>query len=585
MSWLYPDDKNLEKKILVEIDANELFKHVEYFSTLDRISGGPGEDQAIEYIKKTLEEYGVPVELHEFESLLSYPKTAELEILTPEKKHVECITHAFSASSEESGELVYVNTGQKEDYEAIDVKGKIVLCKGLTAGLERMAEDHGALAAIHVRGEYIHEDIVTLIWGTPTPHWTPLLPSIPIISINKEDGTHLQEIAKTQRVHVRVKTINDTTWRKINVTVASISGTTEPERFLLIGGHIDSWYEGVTDNATGNATCLELAKILKKYQQQLKRGVKIAWWPGHSTGRYSGSTWYADNFWLDLHENCIAYINIDSPGVKGGTERQPSSIPEALQFAEVVVEEFGESKGESRWGECKMGDQSFLSLGIPSISFYTSIPKQHDVYGSGGAWWWHTKYDTLDKADKEILAKDTKVYALLASRLCTYPVLPYDYTCVADVYITALTRLQNQVNALFDLEPAIKLAENLREQALKLNNAVKTMITLYKELEKIKLQEALEIINTCLMQLSRVLNPVLHTEFGKYDQDPAVPFHLIPVLQQVVKLNTLDIKSSEFRFLKTHLIRKRNQVAHALYKASIIIKNSLKKIKLLKMRF
>ena len=585
MCWLIPVEKNLEKKILEEIDANELFKHVEYFSTLDRISGGPGEDQAINYIKKTLEEYGVLVELHEFESLLSYPKTAELEILTPEKKRVECITHAFSASREEFGELVYVNTGQKEDYEAIDVKGKIVFCKGLTAGLERMAEDHGALAAIHVRGDYIHEDIVTLIWGTPTPHWTPLLPNIPIISIKKEDGIYLQELAKTQRVHVRVKTTTDTDWRKIKVTVTSILGTAEPERYLLIGGHIDSWHKGVTDNATGNATCLELARVLMKIKKQLRRGVKIAWWPGHSTGRYSGSAWYADNFWLDLHKNCIAYTNIDSPGVKGATERQPSSMPEALQFAEAIVEEFGKSRGKSQWGECKMGDQSFISLGIPSISFYTSIPKQHDVYGSGGAWWWHTKYDTLDKADKEILANDTKVYTLLASRLCTYPVLPFDYACVADVYIKALTMLQNQVSAVFDLRPAIELAENLREQTLKLNNAVETMITLYKDIEIVKLQEPLEIINTCLMQLSRVLNPVLHTEYGKYDQDPAVPFRLIPVLQQVVKLNDLDLNSSEFRFLKTHLIRQRNQVVHALYKASTIIRNSLKKLELPKMRF
>ncbi len=580
MNWLFPVEKSLEKKILADIDANELFKHVEYFSTLDRISGGLGEAQAIEYVQKTLEEYGIPIELHEFESLLSYPKSAELEILAPSKKKIKCITHAFSASGEETGELIYISYGLEKDYEAIDAIGKIILCEGLTAGLERMAEDHGALAAIHTRGEYIHEDIVTLIWGTPTPRWIHLLPSIPIVSINKEDGIHLQELTKTQRVRVRVKAITETAWRKIKVTVASILGTSEPERFLLIGGHIDSWYEGVTDNATGNATCLELARVLMKYQQQLKRGVKIAWWPGHSTGRYSGSAWYADNFWLDLHENCIGYINIDSPGVKGGTERQPSSMPEALQFVEEVVEEFGESIGESRWGECKMGDQSFLSLGIPSLSFYTSIPKQQDVYGSGGAWWWHTKYDTLDKADKKILTLDTKLYAILASRLCTYPVLPFDYACVADAYKKALTKLQYQVKTVFNLEPAIKLGEDLIKQILLLNNTVETIISLKKEIETVKLQKNFEEINTCLIRLSRVLNPVFHTEYGKYDQDPAIPFRPIPVLQQVVELNALDPNRSEFRFLKTHLIRQRNQVAHALYKASTIISHTLKKIDL-----
>ncbi|MFQ6124108.1 MAG: M28 family peptidase [Candidatus Heimdallarchaeota archaeon] len=572
MSWLFSGEKNLEKKILEEIDTNELFKHVEYLSTLDRISGGSGEDRAIEYIKKTLEKYGVPVELHKFASLLSYPKAAELELLTPEKKHIECITHAFSASGEASGELVFVNSGQKEDYEAIDVKGRIVLCKGLTAGLERMAEDHGARAAIHIRRKYIHEDIVTVIWGTPTPRWIHLLPSIPIISINKEDGAHLQELTRTQHVRVRVKAITETAWKKIKVTVASIPGTIDSKRYLLIGGHIDSWYKGVTDNATGNATCLELAKIFMKYQQQLKRGVKITWWPGHSTGRYSGSAWYADTFWLDLHENCIAYMNIDSPGIKGGTVRQPSSTPEALQFVEEVLEEIGESRGQNRWGECKMGDQSFLNLGIPSISFYTSISKQHDVYGSGGAWWWHTKHDTLDKADKAVLTLDTKVYAVLASRLCTYPILPFDYTCVADTYVEALTTLQSKGGSLFDLTPALKLAENLREQATKLNTVVETLIS------KLKEPEVFEVVISCLIQLSRVVNPILHMESGKYDQDPAILYQPLPILQQVVELKTLDPKSSEFRFLKTQLIRQRNKVAHALYEASTIIRNTLSKI-------
>jgi N-acetylated-alpha-linked acidic dipeptidase len=52
---------------------------------------------------------------------------------------------------------------------------------------------------------------------------------------------------------------------------------------------------------------------------ELRRSVRIAWWPGHSTGRYAGSTWYADAFAIDLDENCVAQIDCDSPGCRWAT--------------------------------------------------------------------------------------------------------------------------------------------------------------------------------------------------------------------------------------------------------------------------
>ncbi len=56
-----------------------------------------------------------------------------------------------------------------------------------------------------------------------------------------------------------------------------------------------------------------------RQRDKLARGVRVAWWTGHSQGRYAGSQWYADNFWEDLHEHALININIDSPGAKGAT--------------------------------------------------------------------------------------------------------------------------------------------------------------------------------------------------------------------------------------------------------------------------
>ncbi len=106
-----------------------------------------------------------------------------------------------------------------------------------------------------------------------------------------------------------------------------------------MGGHSCGWDVGVTDNGTGDAAMLELARILWQHRDQLGRGVRICWWPGHSHGRYSGSTWYADTFFADLADNCLAYHNIDSPGVRGATRyvaRHTSA--ETQRFCQAVIQ-------------------------------------------------------------------------------------------------------------------------------------------------------------------------------------------------------------------------------------------------------
>ena len=53
--------------------------------------------------------------------------------------------------------------------------------------------------------------------------------------------------------------------------VAEIRGREDPDEFLLVHGHYDSWYEGIGDNATGDAALLELARVLWALRGRLKR--------------------------------------------------------------------------------------------------------------------------------------------------------------------------------------------------------------------------------------------------------------------------------------------------------------------------
>jgi hypothetical protein len=70
------------------------------------------------------------------------------------------------------------------------------------------------------------------------------------------------------------------------------------------------------------------------------------------------------------------------------------------------------------------------------------------------------------------------------------------------------------------------------------------------------------------MALSRILNPVLYTVEGPYDHDPALQVPMLPGLQGVTRLASLDPDSDEYGFLRTRLVRERNRVADALASAA-----------------
>ena len=201
------------------------------------------------------------------------------------------------------------------------VAGRIVLTEGFSMpGTVQAFERRGALAQIYIHpGERIHEGICTPIWGAPTLESIGRKPTTPVVCINHPDGESLIAAVQQGAVRASVRTWLREGWMRCLLPVAEIRGHEDPDEFLLVHGHYDSWYEGIGDNATGDAALLELARVLWTLRDRLKRSVRIAWWPGHSTGRYAGSTWYADTFADELDEHCIAQLDIDSPGCAGAT--------------------------------------------------------------------------------------------------------------------------------------------------------------------------------------------------------------------------------------------------------------------------
>jgi hypothetical protein len=573
----------LEARLRRAVSAEEAWKHVVALSRWKRDSGSADERLASDYLIEQLKHHRIPVERHEFEAYLSWPQDAALDVLSPQRFGVPCRPRAFGASTPDGGiegELVFVGKAEAEakrgmiytrhggaaDYADHDVRGKIVLGTGGGPDGVLAAQERGALALIHMwpsDEDVIHEMIVTSTWGTPTPESAPRLPTLPVGSIKRRDGERLRELLARGAVRVRLVARADRAWRRVPLVEAMVAGKAAAP-YLLVGSHLDSWYSGTTDNATGDACLLELARVLHRHRRALVRSVRFCWWPGHSVGRYAGSTWYADTRFADLRANCIGYFNIDSPGVRNAGQFDCRyNMGEAERFMAAVVKEVtGQAPNIRR--PFKAGDQSFWGVGLTSFGAFRMIPPEHAdfalVGGSGGGWWWHSPEDTLDKGDATILADDTRLYVTAIARLLAAPVLPYEFVTPARDYVKLLTDLQAVGKGALDLAPLVARAEALRGKARALDGIAAAVARSGDP-------SRAEALNRGFLRLCRSLNPTLFTMAGDFDQDPAVQLPMLPGLQRLREWAALDPAADEARFLWTRLLRERNRTGDALERA------------------
>ncbi len=553
------------------VSADRLLAHLQWFAQVRRDTGGPGEARAAEYIADQLRATGVPAQVHEFDAYLSYPIRATLEVLAPARMQFPCLTHSFGRATGPDGvvaDLLYLDDG--------DVNrgaGRACMIDGLATPVTILRASRAGCAAVVFANQdrVIHNMIGTTIWGTPALDQVERFPQVPVVSVSLQSGETLRRLLMDSgQVTVRIVTDVKTGWVRSRLPEARIPGSGGVPAFVLVGGHYCSWHAGVTDNATGDACLLEMARILWEQRGDLRRNVRICWWPGHSHGRYSGSTWYADTFFTELAEHCLAYHNIDSPGVRGATRYVARSTTAELErFCRAMIERVTGQAQAPVHRPSRSADQSFLANGVPSFSTYPFLPDDHPdrrswTGGSAAAWWWHTELDTLDKADPEILALDTRLSLTAVLELANAAVLPFNHADTGREIRAAVARLATAVEQHLDLAPALAEAEAFLEVAEKLE-AAKGRAT----------GPSVERLNETLVRISRILVPVVYSQGGRFHHDPAEASPVmratgqftLPGLSKAEALPGLAGKA-EFGFLRAQVTRERNRLVTALRHAT-----------------
>jgi hypothetical protein len=567
-----------DRALRERINPDRMMADVAYLSTLVRHAGTADEAAAFRYIADECRKAGIEdVREESFDAFLSFPVSGTLTVdgLGP----IRAKTRAFAVSTdgqEVRGEIVFVPTkggtalfagDGSRDYDEIDVRGKIVISDRGRPDTILAAGRAGALAHIHYWAsdeDAIHEQITTTIWGTPTPDNIGRLPTIPSLGVTRGDGLRIVEAIRGG-VSATFSTVVETGWRRVPLVTAEIPGSVSDD-FAFVNGHVDSWHNGTTDNATGNAACLELARIARAAREHLRRGVRICWWPGHSQGRYAGSAWYADQYWEELHDHAVVNINIDSPGARGATRYIDVTMgAETEALGKAVIHDLTGQEVEAE-RPTRAGDQSFWGPGVPSLyMLLSSLPREQwaAVGGCGMNWWWHTEADTVETADRDVLDLDTQIYAATLARLCAGPVLPYQLAGAAQEIATLLADYECQAAGHLDLTA-------LRERAAEAITATsaldqRAVAAIADDLDPAT-PEASAIV-AAQKGVSRALVPLRYTGGDRFDHDPAMPAPALQLLRDAPTLATLDPTSDEARFLQAALRRRGNAVAQALREA------------------
>ena len=280
---------------------------------------------------------------------------------------------------------------------------------------------------------------------------------------------------------VKVQTVINET----NNVIGFIRGKEEPDRYVVVGNHYDSWGPGSIDPNIGSSIMLELSRVLMEYHKKTgwrpRRSIIFIEWGAEEYGSL-GSREFIEQFSKLISARTVGYINTDvavlgnysikfksQPLLKKIIYETAKKIPEPTQtdpsktkflydtYLEKLPEK-GTDKPKIYPANTGSDYVNFIGItGVPSIDVRYTYDESlglsfYPIYHSG-----YENFHLFQKyIDPEFKYAEvvTKVMGELALRLASEAILPYsidDYVqnikeCVTD----AQKRLADEKAGLTD---------------------------------------------------------------------------------------------------------------------------------------
>lgn len=408
----------------------------ETLTDLNRIGlrwmGTRGEFLARDYLFRKMIEVGLKdVHLEELDYLNYIPISSELRILSPVKATLPCEPLEYTANATAEGEIVYVGSGSKEEFEllektGVDFEGKIVV--SLTATpfwVCPLAEERKAAGIIIITDP--PEDLIRRVTARiiARDHLDPKKfdeypAKIPGVITNASGGMRLLSLASAGKVKVTIGQRAEYVHRKTANVVGIVPGVEMPEQKVLLGAHYDTQLAGgVWDDGTGLAGMLEIARVMAKLHP--RRTMVFVAFPGEEVGEW-GSYNYCEKHKDDIKKGNYIYMgNLDAVSSALTSVNTIWASPKIRDFALSVAKELGWHVGaevDLTSPLREFSDQcAFHEAGVPATWIW-EYPCIHPYY--------HTEKDLLEYIDPDKWMGTLSVTALLAFKLAYMPVLPFE---------------------------------------------------------------------------------------------------------------------------------------------------------------
>ncbi|XP_070800113.1 N-acetylated-alpha-linked acidic dipeptidase 2 [Pituophis catenifer annectens] len=254
---------------------------------------------------------------------------------------------------------------------------------------------------------------------------------------------------------------------RIYNVIGSIKGAVEPDRYIIFGGHRDSWVFGGIDPTTGAAVLQEVARSFGKMMEKgwrPRRTIIFASWDAEEFGLLGSTEWAEENSKL-LQTRAVAYINTDS-SIEGNYTLRVDCTPllnqlvynltkevsspdegyEGKSLYQSWLEKDPSSENNQRPRINKLGSGSdfeafFQRLGIASGRVRYTKNRKVDKYSNYPVY--HTTYETFELVkrfyDPSFQKQFTvaQIRAGLVYELADSPVLPFhcqDYAEALKLY-------------------------------------------------------------------------------------------------------------------------------------------------------
>jgi hypothetical protein len=425
------------RAIADEVSGEIAFRNTVRISEFDRIQANQGWHDAAVWIKGELENMGYTDALIEgwpsngstryytYKTPIGWrAKRAELWMTSPQRERLcsfeeiplTLVKHSGSGHIE--AELVDVGPGTGEAaYGGKEVQGKIVLSTGASGEVMREAcQKRGAAGVItyfapDVRPGYPQMIRYTAFW----PGWEERDKLGFGFNVSKNQGAALKRLLdEGQKVVLKADVDTEFFETKIETLSVSFRGTDEPEKEVLIIGHLCHPSPSANDNGSGSAGMLEIARALKRLVDAgaipaPRRTIRFLWVP-----EFMGTVPYIKAH-LDRTRNTLAAINCDMIGEDlhktGGTFNivaTPDSLPSYLN--DVVVN-FVRSIDALNLRSVNGTDHPFVwnrqpfGGGSDHYLFNDGALKVPSVMFNHGDTFHHTSLDTPDKVDPSELRR------------------------------------------------------------------------------------------------------------------------------------------------------------------------------------